>query len=77
MCTELLPPGGYPIAVKYIIFQMKYIGYYSQTTDGRLSSTQTNTKVNCELLSQYVYLPLAQRGCTVVGTSRNVQEESR
>ena len=21
MCTELLPPGGYPIAVKYIIYQ--------------------------------------------------------
>jgi len=21
MCTELLPPGGYPIAVKYIIRQ--------------------------------------------------------
>jgi hypothetical protein len=22
MCTELLPPGGYPIAVKYIIYDM-------------------------------------------------------
>jgi hypothetical protein len=23
MCTELLPPGGYPIEVKYIIYHMK------------------------------------------------------
>jgi len=22
MCTELLPPGGYPIAVKYIIYRI-------------------------------------------------------
>jgi len=24
MCTELLPPGGYPIAVKYISYQSKW-----------------------------------------------------
>jgi len=23
MCTVLLPPGGYPIAVKYIIWKLK------------------------------------------------------
>ena len=22
MCTELLPPGGYPIAVKYVIYHI-------------------------------------------------------
>jgi hypothetical protein len=29
MCTVLLPPGGYPIAVKYImyIFHIKYINF--------------------------------------------------
>ena len=26
MCSELLPPGGYPIAVKYIIYHILYIG---------------------------------------------------
>ena len=29
MCTELLPPGGYPIAVKYII---SYVTYYVTAT---------------------------------------------
>jgi hypothetical protein len=24
MCTELLPPGGYPIAFKYIIYHVSY-----------------------------------------------------
>jgi hypothetical protein len=25
MCTELLPPGGYPIAVKYILYKCRGI----------------------------------------------------
>jgi hypothetical protein len=30
MCTELLPPGGYPIAVKYIIsYQIKCTFYFN------------------------------------------------
>jgi len=28
MCTVLLPPGGYPIAVKYIISYIYHIMYY-------------------------------------------------
>jgi hypothetical protein len=28
MCTELLPLGGYPIAVKYIISYISYITYH-------------------------------------------------
>jgi len=27
MCTELLPPGGYPIAVKYIIYHIILVSY--------------------------------------------------
>jgi len=29
MCTEQLPPGGYPIAVKYIISYHYYVTYIS------------------------------------------------
>jgi hypothetical protein len=25
MCTELLPPGGYPIAVKYIVSMLGFL----------------------------------------------------
>jgi len=25
MCTELLPPGGYPIAVNYIVYHIKLV----------------------------------------------------
>jgi hypothetical protein len=33
MCTELLPPGGYPIAVKYIIsYHIKIIVFTMLTT---------------------------------------------
>jgi len=32
MCTELLPPGGYPIAVKYIIsYHLKFILFWNNT----------------------------------------------
>jgi len=27
MCTELLPPGGYPIAIKYIISYQLTLGF--------------------------------------------------
>jgi len=42
MCTELLPPGGYPIAVKYII------SYHTIRT-----STQWKGSVNCMPWSLY------------------------
>jgi len=28
VCTELLPPGGYPIAVKYIILRFSMLNHY-------------------------------------------------
>jgi hypothetical protein len=31
---------------------MEYNNYWSQTTDGRLSTAQTTAKINCRLLSQ-------------------------
>jgi hypothetical protein len=36
MCTELLPPGGYPIAVKYIISYHKL--FLAQEDDTKLCS---------------------------------------
>jgi len=33
MCTEQLPPGGYPIAVKYIISYIIYIIYHTEAVD--------------------------------------------
>jgi len=33
MCTELLPPGGYPIAVKYIIYHIYHIIQERQNGD--------------------------------------------
>jgi hypothetical protein len=34
-------------------FELEYIGYWSQTNDGRFSPAQTTAKVNCGLISQY------------------------
>jgi hypothetical protein len=34
MCTEQLPPGGYPIAVKYIILYHKYGQAYMSSSSG-------------------------------------------
>jgi hypothetical protein len=34
MCTVLLPPGGYPISVKYIIYDMIYLTANELTTGG-------------------------------------------
>ena len=33
MCTELLPPGGYPVAVKYIISYKNFISYNARDMD--------------------------------------------
>ena len=33
MCTELLPPGGYPIAVKYINFPIKVVVRFLALTE--------------------------------------------
>jgi hypothetical protein len=32
MCTELLPPVGYPIAVKYIISYQKHLKFLMKAT---------------------------------------------
>jgi len=37
-------------------FSLEYISYLSQTREIRLSPAQTTVKVNCKLLSQYLYL---------------------
>jgi hypothetical protein len=33
-------------------FQLKYLGYWSQTTNGRVFTAETTAKVNCKLHSQ-------------------------
>jgi hypothetical protein len=37
-------------------FWIEYVGYWSQTRDGRFSLAQTIAKVICKLHSHYLYL---------------------
>jgi hypothetical protein len=37
-------------------FQVEYIGYWSQTREGRLFPAQTTANVNCKLFRQYHYV---------------------
>ena len=41
---------------KLMYFSLEYMGYLSQTREIRLSPVQTTAKVNCKLLSQYLYI---------------------
>ena len=47
MCTVLLPPGGYPIAVKYII-------PYQVCENGRWKSRTSVTRVSASYISARV-----------------------
>jgi len=38
MCTEQLPPGGYPIAVKYITYHISFSFFVTQTSNVPLLS---------------------------------------
>jgi hypothetical protein len=53
MCTELLPPGGYPIAVKYISLVTVYLNNYQKfffsPTDTQLDNLKNNIKFALKL----------------------------
>jgi hypothetical protein len=57
MCTELLPPGGYPIAVKYVISYIKH----THNTHTKKAPVQINfiylgnKEIYCIL--SHIYLP--------------------
>jgi hypothetical protein len=60
MCTELLPPGGYPIAVKYIIYLI--ISYHKQKTL-YCTNQDTHTHTLTEQLYQCCW-PTSTLDCT-------------
>jgi hypothetical protein len=48
MCTELLPPGGYPIAVKYITYHITL--YWNNTVSSAKKARRTGKLQQKDLL---------------------------
>jgi len=67
MCTELLPPGGYPIAVKYIIYRISNSECNTATVDRQQITTPVNKPTCCTaFLSKfkiYICQSLHVSGC--------------
>jgi len=59
MCTEQLPPGGYPIAVKYIPYHIISYQYITHLLETEISTQPCR------------YLPACQRACPSSGPDQS------
>jgi hypothetical protein len=55
MCTVLLPPGGYPIAVKYIISYISY-QYITILEEAKKSSKTGSSSLNKYICAKFLHV---------------------